>query len=435
MNRRKFLAMTGLFPLFGLKKILGNSNPAFLNKNFSSKLTRDVNEIIDIHPSLNYEIISKQGSKMSDGLQVPALADGMGSFIVNDKIVLVRNHELQPKNGMKRGAFHDPELQIQKLGNKHYDKNAIGGTTNIVLDKSSKNVISEYLSLSGTHDNCAGGITPWGTWLSCEENIDKKRANTVPHGYVFEVDPKNPSISTPLPLKSMGRFYHEAVAFDKFQNAYLTEDRKDGLIYKFIPKKINSLTEGDLFSLRIKGKKDSRNWTDSTIEINKRYVAEWIKIEDVDPDDDTMRYEGIMKGATPFSRPEGIVSAKDSLYICCTSGGPLKRGQIWKITPINKKESSIELWYEVQDKITLNMPDNIVVAPWGDLIVCEDNSNRNRLWGINFSGEPYLIAENNYSGAEFAGVCFSPFDNTLFVNIQQRGITLAINGKWKQLIV
>ena len=113
----------------------------------------------------------------------------------------------------------------------------------------------------------------------------------------------------------------------------------------------------------------------------------------------------------------------------------MKRGQIWKITPINKKESSIELWYEVQDRVTLDMPDNIVVAPWGDLIVCEDNSKRNRLWGLNNSGIPYLIAENNYSGAEFAGVCFSPFDNTLFVNIQQRGITLAIDGNWKKLIV
>ena len=433
MDRRRFLALTGLLPFVGLKKILGNSDLG--NKKFLSKLTRDVNKIVDIHPSLNYRIISKEGSKMHDGFQVPALADGMGSFMVNDKIVLVRNHELDPKNGMKRGAFQDPELQIKQLGKKHYDKNSIGGTTNIVLDGSTKEVINEYLSLSGTHDNCSGGITPWGTWLTCEENINKKRANRIPHGYVFEVDPKKPSLNIPLPLKNMGRFYHEAVAFDKFQNAYLTEDRDDGLIYKFIPKKMNSLAEGDLFALKIRTKKDSRNWVNRNIELNKRYLAEWVRIEDVDPDDDTMRYEGMMKGATPFSRPEGIVAGKDSLYICCTSGGPLKRGQIWKITPINKKESSIELWYEVQDRVTLDMPDNIVVAPWGDLIVCEDNSKRNRLWGLNNSGIPYLIAENSYSGAEFAGVCFSPFDNTLFVNIQQRGITLAIDGNWKKLIV
>ena len=435
MDRRTFISVTALLPFLSLRELLGSGNLGFRNKNLLVGMTKDVNKILDIHPSLNYRIISKEGSRMSDGFKVPALADGMGSFKVDDKIVLVRNHELDLKNGTKRSAFYNMEAQVRELGNMHYDNNAIGGTTNIVLDKSSKNVIKEYLSLSGTHDNCSGGVTPWGTWLTCEENIRKKKGNTIPHGYVFEVDPKKQSLNNPVPLKNMGRFYHEAVAFDKFQNAYLTEDRSDGLIYKFVPKKLNSLNKGELFALKIKGKKDSRNWSDQSIEINKRYSTEWVKIEDVDPDDDTMRYEGLMKGATPFSRPEGIISGKDSLYICCTSGGPLKRGQIWKINPINKNESYIELWYEIQDKISLNMPDNIVVAPWGDLIVCEDNSKINRLWGITTQGKPYLIAQNSYSGAEFAGVCFSPFDNTLFVNLQQRGITLAIDGNWDKVII
>ena len=435
MDRRTFISVSALLPFFSLRKLLGNGNLGFQNENHLDKMTKDVNKILDIHPSLDYRIISKEGSKMSDGFKVPALADGMGSFKVDDKIVLVRNHELDLKNGTKRSAFYNMEVQVKELGNMHYDNNAIGGTTNIVLDKSSKNVIKEYLSLSGTHDNCSGGVTPWGTWLTCEENIRKKKGNTIPHGYVFEVDPKKQSLNNPVPLKNMGRFYHEAVAFDKFQNAYLTEDRSDGLIYKFVPKKLNSLNKGELFALKIKSKKDSRNWSNQSIEINKRYSTAWVKIEDVDPDDDTMRYEGLMKGATPFSRPEGIISDKDSLYICCTSGGPLKRGQIWKINPINKNESYIELWYEIQDKISLNMPDNIVVAPWGDLIVCEDNSKINRLWGITTQGKPYLIAQNSYSGAEFAGVCFSPFDNTLFVNLQQRGITLAIDGNWDKVII
>ncbi|MEL1230218.1 MAG: alkaline phosphatase PhoX, partial [Candidatus Neomarinimicrobiota bacterium] len=344
-------------------------------------MNRDVNKVVDLHPELRYKIISEAGSIMSDGFRLPHLPDGMGSFNVDNNIVLVRNHELDLSNGMKKSAFNNPKAQMRKLGSKHYDKNAIGGTTTVVLDKSSKNVIMEYLSLSGTDDNCSGGVTPWGTWLTCEESIDKKKANKISHGYVFEVDPRNNSLSTPIPLKNMGRFYHEDVAFDKFQNAYLTEDRDDGLIYKFSPKRLNNLKRGDLFALKLKGEKDSRNWRKTSIEVNKRYLAEWVKIEDVDPDDDTMRYEGLEKGATPFSRPEGIIADRDSLYICCTSGGPLKRGQIWKIIPVNKKETQVELWYEVQDGASLNMPDNIVVAPWGDLIVCEDNSKVNRLWG------------------------------------------------------
>ena len=158
-------------------------------------MNRDVNKIVDLHPELRYKIISEAGSIMSDGLRLPHLPDGMGSFNVDNNIVLVRNHELDLRNGMKKSAFINPEAQMKKLGSKHYDKNAIGGTTTVVLDKSSKNVIREYLSLSGTDDNCSGGVTPWGTWLTCEESIDKKKANRIPHGYVFEVDPRNNSLS------------------------------------------------------------------------------------------------------------------------------------------------------------------------------------------------------------------------------------------------
>ena len=159
-----------------------------------------------------------------------------------------------------------------------------------------------------------------------------------------------------------------------------------------------------------------------------------MKIEDYDPDEDTVRHEGISKGATVFARPEGIISDNESVYICCTSGGNLRKGQIFKINTISPKQSSAELWYEVQDNSSLNMPDNIVIAPWGDLIVCEDNSDRNRLWGLTPNGNPYLIAQNSYSGSEFAGACFSPIDNTMFVNIQGNGLTLLIDGNWNSVV-
>ena len=428
------MTLASLAPFFGLKELLAKSDSNIQKKTLMSRMVRDKNKVLDLHPKLQYKVISKAGSTMSDGLRLPDLPDGMGAFNVNNNIVLVRNHELDLGNRMNKSAFKNPEKQMKELGSKHYDKYGIGGTTTVVLNRTTKLVEREFLSLSGTNDNCSGGVTPWGTWLTCEENIQKKRANTVAHGYVFEVDPRNDFLSDPIPLKNMGRFYHEAVAFDGYQNAYLTEDRDDGLIYKFEPKIPNSLTDGELYALKIKGEKDSRNWRNPSIELNKKYIAEWVKIKDVDPDDDTMRYEGINSGATPFSRPEGIVATKDSLYICCTSGGPLKRGQIWKIIPSNKGETYIELWHEVQDRSGINMPDNIVVAPWGDLIICEDNSRLNRLWGITPKGNPYLIAENNYSGAEFAGACFSPFDNTLFVNLQQEGLTLSIDGNWQEVI-
>jgi len=435
MNRRTFISLSALVPFFGFGKLVDSLSAASGNSILNQKLKIDAKSIMDLHPALNYQLISKAGSIMSDGFKVPGLADGMGSFLVDDNIVLVRNHELVPWHGMDKSAFDKPSSQIKGLGNKHYDKDSIGGTTNVIIDSSSKKVLSEYLSLSGTQQNCAGGVTPWGTWLSCEENIDKKDSKKTPHGYVFEIDPRKKELEKPIPLKAMGRFNHEAVAFDRFNNAYLTEDRMDGLIYKFIPNRNKSLSSGSLLALQIEGQIDSRNWDSLKIKKGEKYTASWVKIDDNDPDDDTMRYEGIQKGATPFARPEGIIQSNESVFICCTAGGPLKKGQIWKLTSISPGKSVIELWYEVEDKNSINMPDNITVAPWGDLIVCEDNSKLNRLWGINSSGESYLIASNNYTKSEFAGVCFSPLDNTMFVNIQGNGMTLLIDGNWNEVIV
>ena len=126
---------------------------------------------------------------------------------------------------MKVGLFENVNEQIALLGPKHYDDQAIGGTTNIVLDRRLKKVMKEYLSLSGTMQNCAGGVTPWGTWLSCEEYVNNLKEHHKSLIYVFEVDPRKSSLTYPRPLKGLGRFNHEAVAFDNFNNAYLTEDR------------------------------------------------------------------------------------------------------------------------------------------------------------------------------------------------------------------
>ena len=106
---------------------------------------------------------------------------------------------------------------------------------------------------------------------------------------------------------------------------------------------------------------------------------------------------------------------------------------IFKLNFISQQNTTIELWLESKKDDQINMPDNVTIAPWGDLIVCEDNSKINRLWGFNQTRGSYLIAENSYTGSEFAGVCFSPLDNTMYVNLQYNGMTLAIDGYWKKL--
>ena len=79
-------------------------------------MNRDVNKIVDLHPELRYKIISEAGSIMSDGLRLPHLPDGMGSFNVDNNIVLVRNHELDLRNGMKKSAFNKPRNTNEETG-------------------------------------------------------------------------------------------------------------------------------------------------------------------------------------------------------------------------------------------------------------------------------------------------------------------------------
>jgi len=430
MKRRSFLYLSGVISASAFAGSFAQILQASSSRSFNKKMKKDPNKIIDVHRSLSYKIISRQGDMMSDGYTVPGSPDGMAAFsIENNQTVLIRNHELGRTSGRLMGPFKDPSADALRLGKMQYDSNAFGGTTNIVIDNATNKVVKEYLSLVGTMTNCAGGVSPMDTWLTCEENISKKRKNKVPHGYVFEVDPRKDQLQEPVPIKQMGRFQHEAVAFDKYGNGYLTEDRSDGLLYKFVPKSKDSLFEGDLYALNIRVK-DSRNWKKRDVAKNQKYKIKWVKLEDVDPVSDTLREEGKEKGATIFARGEGITHDGDSIFITCTSGGKHKKGQIWKLTPNSVQDGTLELWYEVDHKDGLNMPDNITVAPWGDLIVCEDNPDLDRLWGITPDGRPYLIAENNYTGAELAGACFSPGGKTLYINIQQNGQTISIDGDW-----
>ena len=105
MNRREFLTIAGLAPFFGLRALLGEGNLSFRNKPFEGKMNRDINKIVDLHPELRYKIISEAGSIMSDGLRLPHLPDGMGSFNVDNNIVLVRNHELDLHQWNEKKCF------------------------------------------------------------------------------------------------------------------------------------------------------------------------------------------------------------------------------------------------------------------------------------------------------------------------------------------
>ena len=410
-------------------------------------IQEDPNGILSLMEGFSYKIISKKGQQMSDGLTVPDRADGMASFKGNNgNIILIRNHEIGHFKKIEKlldvNPFYKNKTYINKYESFIYDigTNKIpccGGTTTIVYNPNTQEVQNEYLSLAGTLINCSGGVTPWNTWISCEETVDKKGGQlTKNHGYNFEVIPSEKiKLNNAVPLKDMGRFRHEAIAINPSTSiAYQTEDRDDGLIYRFIPnQKGKYIKGGKLQVLAIKNIKenDTRNWKTSNFVVGEKHKIQWLDLEGTDNPEDDLRYRGANKGAAFFARPEGMWYSDNIIYFTCTSGGRKKLGQIWKI---NVKNNTLELMFESNNSNSMRACDNITIAPWGDVIVCEDGRGKDRLIGIKKDGSTYVIAQNNFNNAEFAGANFSPDGNILFVNIYSPTMTIAITGPWNKLI-
>ena len=420
-----------------------NDNGLF-SKGFG-ELVNDPKGIFDLPKGFTYKIITKQGQKMSDGLISPGANDAMATFPLDkDRIYIVRNHELSYTH-TNIGAFGNKNKNL-KLGKPEYfyDYNkgkgpSIGGTTTIIYNQTTQEVEKEYMSLFGTERNCAGGSTPWGTWITCEESNLKRSIN---HGYCFEVNPNEEmKVSEPKPIVGMGRFMHEAIAVDPRTGiVYLTEDKGDGLIYRYIPNVKEKMHEGGrLQALAIKKDKfqDTRNWNKTRIKINEKLETYWIDLDDVHSPNDDLRKRGRKDGAAVFARGEGMWWGENEMYFCCTSGGKAQAGQIFRYVPDTNEAKgknkeiggTLELFIESKDKNQLDSCDNLTVTPWGDLMVCEDNAHP-RLIGITKAGEIYKFAENIKYRSELTGVCFSPNGKTMFVNIQHAGLTLAITGPW-----
>lgn len=411
-------------------------------------LLKDPNKLLDLPESFTYEVVAQGGDTMDDGLFTPGQPDGMGCFPLEGSLVaLVCNHELKGSSGLHKnlgpGGLNQQRVdQVDKskaYGLYKDGRPLPGGTTTMVYDLEARKLVRQHLSLIGTSTNCCGGQTPWGTWLTCEETelTPETGDTTQSHGYVFEVDPRAEGLVDPVPLKAMGRFDHEAVCVDPGTGiVYLTEDQVDGLFYRFIPKTPGKLAEGGkLQAMAFKGEPgavstnhDTRTWA-----VGDWRDVEWIDMEDVESPNADLRLRGHAAGAATVARGEGIWWADGEMYLTATSGGPIKRGQILRHVP-GPNGGRIQLFLESEDEKTMNMGDNLTVAPWGHLIVCEDNYSeeiRNHLKGVTPEGKVYTIARNVFTGnSEFAGAVFSPDGEVLFVNIMFPGMTLAIRGPW-----
>ncbi|WP_117210868.1 alkaline phosphatase PhoX [Allorhizocola rhizosphaerae] len=388
-------------------------------------------ELLLLPRGFEYLTFGWTGDRMADGIATPGVHDGMAAYRRGDRVHLVRNHEV----GSLSGKFADPA----------YDPQAGGGTTNLIFNPDKGELVEARASLSGTIRNCAGGPTPWDTWLTCEETTLINAGNGMRHGYVFEV----PSAGTgnPNPIKEMGRFSHEAVAIDPATGwVYETEDAGSAGFYRFRPNTPGNLHGGGVLEMlvingpRYDTRKDGTGTTYAS--------TSWVTIDEPDPATGVPFTEGFAKGGAVFARLEGAWYAGGKVYIVSTSGGPAGQGQIFEYEPAT---GALKVLFASPSPAVLNNPDNICVSPRGGMVLCEDGSGIEYMHGLTTDGDIFPFAANNvvipdggvpgraniapgdYRGSEWCGATFEPKNgNWLFANIQSPGITFAITGPWKQ---
>ncbi|MEO6080969.1 MAG: alkaline phosphatase PhoX [Steroidobacteraceae bacterium] len=429
ITRRHFLAATGT-AFAGLAAsgcMPGELHATASADPYYGPLLLDPADLLDLPRGFSYRILSRLGDAMQDGGRVPDNADGMGCFALpGGQVALVRNHELtaaQDAGGNPSGYDYRDNGNVLP-----------GGTTTLILDAKTLAVQRQFRSLAGTIRNCAGGTTPWGSWLTCEEDMTRAGQGVKKdHGWVFEVPASAQGAVSAVPLKAMGRFNHEAAAVDPATGTvYMTEDRDDGLLYRFLPRVRGQLAEGGrLQALSVNAIPDSRNRSTNRPAFAR---ASWQKLHWVDLDHpespaDDLRRRGAALGATLFARGEGIHMGSGELYFCCTSGGSAQLGQIFRLRP---SQDELQLFFESASTAQFNYGDNLTVAPNGHLVVCEDQGGTpvdNYLRGISPAGAAYPLARLSQQ-TELAGACFSPDGKVLFVNVYSPAMTLAITGPW-----
>jgi len=415
-------------------------------------LVPDPAGILALPEGFSYRIVAEAGTTvMEDGAPTPTDQDGMGLFATAFGSTLVNNHEIsgneQPPVPVVPGLVYDPKSK--------------GGTTNIDVDASGRR-LREYVSVTGTENNCAGGVTPWGTWLTCEETETRAGATRdKDHGYVFEVSPiqaENPGNAN-VPLKFLGRYAHEAVAVDPGTNVvYLTEDANTphGLYFRWVPpagfpggkgalvdlaRSPGGDTAGSLQAMSCS--RGSRHITDlsQATQPGTQYKVEWVDVPDRNGIPTSVRKQFTDDQVTRSRKLEGQWWADGGVYFVAsfarTSDGSVNEhdGQVWFYDPA-KQTVTLKTIFGVNpdpeiDADNYDGPDNITVSPYGGVILAEDGEGIQHLVGVTEQGKSYAMARNDASDSEFTGPVFSADGKILFACVQSSpGRVFAITGPW-----
>lgn len=394
------------------------------------KASNNTGEVaISLPKGFQYNIIGRAGTPMTNGQPLPTLQDGMGVFrssSIPTSWALVRNHENQGFSGVA-GSVSGPAP---------YDPAAGGGTTTLIVDRETRLVTASQTGISGTVWNCAGGVTPWRTWISCEETIMGPASGfTKPHGYCFEVDPLVPGEA--VPIRQMGRFRHEAAAVERSTGiVYLTEDNPLAGFYRYLPDRRGDLAAGG--KLQVLAVADEPGYDARVGQIvGRRLLATWIDIPDPDPASAEANPSAVFEqapAAAKFARLEGCFAGLNQIYFTSTNGGDAGLGQVWRYESRKKsKFGYLTLVFQSPNAAVLDFPDNVCFGPGGGLYLCEDGTVDNYIRILSPNGSLSDFAQNlvpGLEGGEFTGSAFSPDQKTLFVNIQLAGMTLAIWGDW-----
>jgi secreted PhoX family phosphatase len=447
-------------------------------------LQDDPNGILALPAGFSYRIVTREGqTDLSFGQgKTPAFHDGTGVVAAGrNRLTIIQNHEMTP---------HMSTFGVPHIAGTVYDPGAVNasGCTVINADGDGK-ATAEWVGISGTVRNCAGGVSPWGTWLTCEETFIAAGATWSAagqtgtyeknHGYVFEVFQTDSGHQLPKPIKAFGRFEHEALAVESnLKHVYLSEDASgpNGLFYRWTaPHGVRlghglanqlSDTAGTLEAMQIR-LDDGSIVPDvayiTSAQLGRPFKVTWTAVLDRDAVTTPIRKQFADGTVTRGKKFEGVWATGKGVYIVNSfafgandlpADATKHDGMVWfydfsdqTITLVtyfpHNPESETEGPGPKYPDLTFDGPDNVTVTPWGTLVLAEDGVKASHVLSAVPGGPTYALARNQLANgtsngaptySEFTGPTFSPDGKILFVNIQVPGITLAITGPWRRYL-
>lgn len=409
-------------------------------------LVDDPQGLLSLPAGFRYRVLARQGETRLDGGEpAPSDPDGAAAFARDGGgSVLVVNHEISG----------DEPFPVPHVEGLVYDRAAHGGTTTLTVGPDGE-VLGHAVSLAGTLNNCAGGRTPWGTWLTCEETEEVRDR---PHGYVFEVDPHDPAANrAPQPVRALGRFAHEAVAVDPDADVvYLTEDavEPNGSLYRWTaPDGARPLGRGSLRALPADAgtlqalratTPEGRHVPDlsAATEPGTTYRVEWVTVPDRDATTTPVRRQLPDARITRARKLEGAWWGDGGAYVVSSyaradDGSAAEHdGQVWFLDPAaGTLTLRLRFGVAADPDAPGEGPDNITVSPHGGVVVAEDGLGAVHLLGATDHGETYPLARCDVGdeAAEFCGPVFSADGRDLFANLQGPGCTFLVQGPFDAL--